>query len=236
MTVPAVDSDPSGSSGTFIAMIGDLVDSKRLDREERTDASNVLSGLLAKWNQDERTAAAFVISRGDEFEGLLRAPSMVSTVLWDVAFALPELEVRIGIGAGEIYTPLVASSSDEVDGPVYHAARAAIEAAAGTGHVGGDFRGFAPIWDSTLGALARALYAHRRGWTDAQRRVAGLLRDGWEQVRIAEKFGVTRQNISKHAAAASWSIHADLERALDDLVGHAWRAAGGAMPESVVPE
>ena len=219
-----------------IAIIGDLVDSKRLNRADRTAASAVLSGLLAKWNHDQRTAAAFVISRGDEFEGLIHDPTMVSTVLWDVAFDLPGLEVRIGVGVGEIYTPLVASSSDEVDGPVYHAARAAIEAAAAAGHVGGDFRGFGPIWDPALGAVARALYAHRLGWTDAQRRVAGLLRDDWEQVRIAEKLDVTRQNISKHAAAAQWPIHADLERALDDLVAYAWQAATGSVPESVVAD
>ncbi len=206
----------------YLAVIGDIVASKRLDRAARTGISSEIGDLIARWNIDPRVAAAFVVSRGDEFEGLLYAPAMLSTILWDLATALPDVDVRIGVGVGEIYTPLVPGTSDEVDGPAYHRARRAIETAASGGHLGGDFIGFGGQWDATLGAIARTLYAQRTGWTAAQRTVVRSLRAGQEQIRIAEQLGVTRQNISKHAAAAAWQIHADLEAAFADLLEAAW--------------
>ena len=211
----------------YIAVIGDLVGSKRLDRTQRTQIGTEIAALLSRWNKRPTVAAAFVVSRGDEFEGLLHNTEALPEILWELATELADIEVRLGIGVGEIFTPLPTNSSDEVDGPAYHRARQAIDAAGSTGHRGGDVIGFGSQWDEALGAIARALYAQRIGWTAAQRRVATLLRSGLEQSRIAEKLGVTRQNISKHASASGWVVHADLEKALTTLLELAWLEAQG---------
>lgn len=211
----------------YCAVIGDLVGSKQLDRARRVEASDQLTALLEQWNDRFDVAAPFVVSRGDEFEGLLHTTTHLPELLWDVA-ALDDVDVRLGFGIDEVFTDLPAATSDEVDGPAYHRARAAIDAAKASGHRGGDFDGFGPPWDGALGAIARRLYATRRDWTDSQREVAGLLRDGLEQVRIADKLGVTRQNISKHAAAAGWQLHADLDEALATLLAAAWQTTGSA--------
>lgn len=214
-----------GEQVRYLAVIGDIAGSRRFDRSARTEIGGDISSLIAHWNADSRVAAAFVVSRGDEFEGLLHAPEMFTTILWDLATVIPHVALRLGVGVGEIYTPLVPETSDEVDGPVYHRARRAIESAATAGHLGGDFVGFGEPWDSSLGAIARALYAQRAGWTAAQRTVAMSLHEGQEQIRIAEQLGVTRQNISKHASAAGWQVHADLEAAFADLLQSAWAVA-----------
>ena len=115
-------------------------------------------------------AAGFAIARGDEIEGLLKDASL----LWDIAHWLrhtfADVDWIIACARGPISTAL-ADTALEVDGPCFHAARAALEVAKGNRQVF-TLRGFTSGADA-LAAYYSALYW---SWTPRQRRQASAWR------------------------------------------------------------
>ena len=59
------------SKNIYVAIIGDIIDSKKI--KNRNEVQQKLKHVLSKINQsyDDIIAANFIISLGDEFQGLL---------------------------------------------------------------------------------------------------------------------------------------------------------------------
>ena len=65
------------ASQRYIAVIADMVRSRELPRSRRRDLQKHFSGLIATLNRDYRKAIAarFIITLGDEFQGILCLPA-----------------------------------------------------------------------------------------------------------------------------------------------------------------
>lgn len=201
-----------------VAVIGDLVGSKRLARARRSVVQTELEKLLDQLNRQfiSHILSKFVITTGDEFQGLLRSPEIVPDLLWSMRARLPDVPFRLGIGFGEIHTPL-REFAIGMDGPAFHEARKAINTAKEKGWLGGEFMGFGEDEDTILNGLARLLERHREGMTGSQRDVATRLRTGMKQVDVARDLGITPQAVSDHVRAMGWKTYEYGEAA--------WRAA-----------
>ena len=211
-------------TGRYIAVIGDMTGSRKLDRSLRTPLDGEVAALLRLWNKRPGVVSDFAMPHREEFVGLLGSYAALPEILWDVATVLPEAGAMVGIGVGDPGATLAGANLEPSGKAAYGRARTAIVAAGPRGPRGGYFQGFGDSWDDSLGAMARTLHRQRIGWTMAQRRVAAMLRSGLAQTRIADELGVSRQNISKHATAAGWAVHADLERAFARCLEKAWAA------------
>ncbi len=189
-------------SQRYIAVIADMVRSRDLSRSQRRILQKQFSSLIVTLNRDYRktTAAKFVITLGDEFQGILRSAASLPDIIWQLEQDFRQRELRVGIGFGTLDTPLQKYTLN-VDGPVLHAARAAIEEAKKAKALGGMFRGFAGL-DDILNGIARLLWFHRSRWTPAQRSIAGLLRQGMSQVEVAEKLKIAKQVVSRQVLAS----------------------------------
>ncbi len=215
------------ASQRYIAVIADMVRSRDLSRSQRRVLQKQFSGLMIRLNRDYRktTAAKFVITLGDEFQGILHSAASLPDLIWNLEQDFPERELRVGIGFGTLDTPLQKYALN-VDGPVLHAARAAIEEAKKAKALGGMFRGFADL-DDILNGIARLLWFHRSRWTPAQRSIAGLLREGRSQIEVAEKLEIAKQVVSRQvlasgcvpyiAAENAWRMI--LQKQVDPLLG-----------------
>ena len=167
----------------------------------------------------------FVITLGDEFQGLLNSATIIPDLLWRLEEDLPQREFRVGVGLGTLDTPLQRYAIN-IDGPALHVARAAINDAKRAKALGGVFRGFGEL-DDIMTGIGSLLWFQRSRWTASQRNIASLLREGMSQIEVAGKLGIKRQVVSRQvlasgcypyiAAESAWRMI--LEKQADPLLG-----------------
>ena len=191
-----------------IAVIADIVGSRRFRGAQRGAVQRRFDALVRQLNQrfHGKLLAPFVISRGDEFQGLLRGAGILPDMIWNLELWFTTADVRVGIGYGTLETP-PGSNVLQLDGPVLHRAREALDVAATTKRLGGVFRGFGEAGDPILNGIARLLHRQRERMSARQRGVLQHLREGSTQMAIAKKLGLTKQAISDHARAAGWEAY-----------------------------
>lgn len=189
-------------SPRYIAVIADMVRSRDLPPARRRLLQKRFSRLIDNLNQHHRKtlASKFIITLGDEFQGVLNSAGSIPDLIWHLEQDFPERELRVGIGFGTLDTPLQKYAIN-MDGPVLHLARAAIDYAKKTKTLGGIFRGFGEL-DDILNGLSGLLWFQRSRWTPAQRNIAGLLRKGMSQTQVAKKLRVSKQVVSRQVLAA----------------------------------
>lgn len=201
------------SSQRYVAVIVDMVKSRELAGSQRAAVQKHFQHLVDNLNKEYRhsLASKFAITLGDEFQGLLNTCTLVPDLIWHLEENFPDRNLRVGIGLGTLDT-LLQPFAINIDGPALHAAREAIEMAKKGDVLGGVFSGFGPP-DDVLNGLARLLRFQRANWTVAQRTIANLLRKAMSQSEVAERLGISRQVVSKQAAALGWVPYAAGEKA-----------------------
>jgi hypothetical protein len=189
-------------SQRYIAVIADMVGSRSVARPQRRALQQRFARVIASLNRDYRKtiASKFVITLGDEFQGLLNSAVAVPDLIWRLEQDLPQREFRVGIGLGALDTP-IQKVAINVDGPALHTARDAIEHAKKAKALGGVFRGFGEL-DDILNGVAGLLWFQRSRWTQPQRNIANLLRKGMSQTEVAEELGIKKQVVSRQVFAA----------------------------------
>lgn len=111
----------------YVAIIGDIVDSKKLtDRNVvQQKLKKVLEDINNKYSED--IASKFTITLGDEFQGLLKNRNSIMKIVFEIEMAMTPIQIRFGIGIGDISTDISFNNSSEIDGPAYHRARKMIK-------------------------------------------------------------------------------------------------------------
>ena len=211
-----------------IALIADMVKSRELLRAERADVQLSFSEFIDELNRRYRHAilARFVITLGDEFQGLLSEARILPDVLWDIHYKFQMRSLRVGVGYGLIDTS-IGRNAINIDGPALHHARNAIDFAKKEKLLGGVFSGFGEDYDSAFNGFARLLQHHRSRLKRQQRRVVELLRQSLTQTAIARELGVSRQAVSLYARAAGWEAYREGE--------NGWRALLSQISTGSVP-
>ena len=110
----------------YFAIIGDIIGSK--DLEDRAGVQRKLKNVLKGINQDYKAnlASNFSITLGDEFQGLLKTAENLMEIMDIIRFQMYPVELRFGVGIGEMRTDVIYENSMGSDGPAYWAAREAI--------------------------------------------------------------------------------------------------------------
>jgi hypothetical protein len=158
------------------------------------DAVATLSQPYEPW-----LAARLTLSAGDELQALLKGPAPAFDLAFDLADRLHPLDLRFGVGLGELATPL-RSTTASLSGRVFYEARDAVQTARRGGqHI--VFAGFGEL-SSTLNVLGDCALAIMGGWTSAQREsVRALLRHGSHQA-AAEALGRSRSTVTRNLQRA----------------------------------
>jgi hypothetical protein len=199
-------------SKTYFALIADAVQSRALPPARRARLQADLRASLSEFNRryQRDRAARFGVTQGDELQCLL-----VSTArIWDVAHAIrykfAEADWVIGCGRGAVTTPLGGTklTAPEVDGPCFHEARAAVEAAKRERLLFA-FRGFGAA-EGNLNGLASYYSALYWSWTRRQRQAAMSLRFFWDPVEAsltpAARLKVVPSAVSHLRRRMAWPL------------------------------
>jgi predicted XRE-type DNA-binding protein len=112
----------------LIAIIGDIVDSKKIPIDKRNLYQNKLKEVLSQINKryEEEICSNFIITLGDEFQGVINSATHLFNMIEMVEMAMDPIHLRFGIGVGPLLTQINREASIGADGPSYHRARKSI--------------------------------------------------------------------------------------------------------------
>jgi hypothetical protein len=161
----------------YVALIGDMVGSRSFAPADREEIQGRLRAVMAAANGDERyqadVEAGFVITTGDEFQGLLRdGADALRFARFVQDFMGEEARFRFGVGRGTLATREIPEKALGIDGPCFHNARDAIVRAK-RDDAACSVAGFG-VWDGILNVLMDNFYTPYGGLTAKQRKIYNL--------------------------------------------------------------
>jgi hypothetical protein len=190
-----------------------MVSSKKLSHEERRGAQELLRAALERVNLEnaDAVAARFLITLGDECQGLMLPSGDPVAAALGVIHALEPYKIRFAIGCGGMDTAIDPSAAIGADGPAFHNARRMIDRmktkrGARLRFALGDAEEEEEL--NTVAALCDRLAA---GWTSKQEElVYAMLRARLSGMRItqtelAELSGIGQSTVASQLAAAGCS-------------------------------
>jgi len=198
------------------AVIGDINGSRNLSRRARVQEK--FEGAIVRLNREYAKAIAsnFVLTIGDEFQGLLRSPSESVSCIRRFRELMEPVSFSFGVGVGGLSTPLKPERALGMDGEAFHRARAALTSAKHGGQLlAFDFPGPAmPLVNALVGLMEKQ-------WsrlTPRQREIAALLRKHKRQRTVARRLGISQPAVSKSASAADIAHLRQAETALQSFL------------------
>lgn len=190
----------------YIAIIGDIVNSRKSDDRYSTQKKlfDVLNEINTKYK--DSLASRFMITLGDEFQGLLKSGENIVEILEEIEYKLYPVKIRFGIGIGEIKTEIFYNPIGS-DGPAYYKARDAIEylkhSTLSDIYVITDNKNR----DALLNTVFSLLYTLKDKWTSKQRNVVHKAYKGKNQREIAEELGTTRSAVQQVLKRADYNSY-----------------------------
>ncbi len=215
----------------YIAVIGDIKGSKQSSNrsEIQKQLKSVLTDINIQYGED--VASKFVITLGDEFQGLLEQGSHIMDILTSIELRMYPVEIRFGIGVGKITTEINPEMSLGADGPAYYNAREAI-----TRLKEREKRSKSAISDTIiitegdvptellLNSLLSLLTVIKQGWTDRQLEVIkDYLEHRDNQLGVARRLGITQSSVQKSLSNANFYSYKEAVDAVTAAFTMLWR-------------
>ena len=190
-----------------IALIGDVVGSKELP--QRSAFQRRLGKVLAQTTDGAlHIASPYTITLGDEFQAVYRKADQLFADVFTILAEIHPVQARIALGVGALSTRINSAQALGMDGPAFHAARAALTALKENRRllrIGGQTGEIWNLADHVMNFISH----HVEGWSRNRLLViAGLLR-GLPVKQIEEGLQISRVAVYKNIRAA----------ALDEVVG-----------------
>ncbi|MFQ5648542.1 MAG: SatD family protein [bacterium] len=212
----------------YVAIIGDLVGSRAMAPDERNQVQKRFQVALDRVNvafKDE-LAALFLITAGDETQGILHRPDCSYEILRQIQFELWPARIVFGVGYGPMTTPLKEYAVG-ADGPAFYRARQALEQARAERKAYGKsirrevlFDSDESFKDEVVNALFLAISVLRGQWTQKQWQILRLVQQGATPSDISTSLAVPRSNISRTLHASYYREFERIVAALQSYLKH----------------
>lgn len=214
-------------NSAYIAIIGDIKNSKQL--ESRNEVQNNLQNILKEINikYEDDIASKFVITLGDEFQGLLSNGKNVMGIIEEIRRNLYPVEIRCGIGIGKMATTINPEMALGADGPAYYKAREAVEklkenekksktTAADIRLEWGEEK---KDQESLINTVFELTCVIEKSWTDRQREIIWDMQkhdDG--QTNAAKRLGIAQPTVQKALVKGHYYIYAKAMKDVNDIL------------------
>ena len=195
----------------------DIKGSKKLKNRAKVQSKilKMLNSLNKKFSSF--LIADFMMTLGDEFQGVLNTTSVILKVYKYIEKNLP-VGFYCGLGIGYIETQLRKKAS-EMDGSAFHNSREALKEAKkrDTELV---FKSHSEEIDFLLNSVMKLILHVKSKWTKKQRERISFFESG-ENIKlsdVAKKFQVSKQAISKMFRTAGWKDVINAEKLVKDYL------------------
>ncbi len=201
----------------YLAIIGDIRDSRQASdrvglQKDLERALDIVNRRLA-----DRLAAGFLMTLGDEFQGLLSSPPDLMDALVTLEDTLSFTAVRYGAGRGTLSTELKEQAVG-MDGPCFHHARSALGRSKERKR-SFTVEGFGDRQDAILNGMLGLIAALRSGWTKKQADIVARVRRAGTQKEVAMALGVSPSVVSEALSATHYAEVTEAERAVTGMIG-----------------
>lgn len=197
-----------------IVLMGDIVGSRKLDREQRyhlqEQLNEALRMLSAKYHGHLGTPMG--ILAGDAYRVVVDDPQVLPDLILGVAAACRPYKVKQAVGVGGTYTADV-HDPHLLDGPAFHNARDALDASEDIAFVG-----LGPRQDRVLTGLMSLLLHHQSGLKPQQWPVYELLIEGRSSKQIEAALGKSKQSVSQYKDRMGWSAFSRAREAMSEAI------------------
>lgn len=207
----------------YCAIIGDLINSKKLPTEDRAAIQEKLKTLLNGVNEKFSSflVSPFLMTLGDEFQGVLTAAKASLEIIDFLGQNLLEfpIHIRYGIGIGELSTNINREQALGDDGPAYHHARQGIEQLKKEG-----WTGF-PVSIQTgnndcalLRCYCRLLNEIAEAWSTPQRDCILNMEVAEEQLLVAHRLGIAPSSVSRSLRRGHYAAYHESKKTLGEYL------------------
>ncbi|MEJ2545499.1 MAG: SatD family protein [Calditrichaceae bacterium] len=167
-------------------IISDIIGSRKLNDRERHEWQLFLKSSIIQINEkfSSYIEAPFMITKGDEFQGVLKKIGSVHSIVMEFERLIFPLTMRFGVGHGVIQK-MGSKIPIEMDGPAFHRAQAALNVA--------------------------LIYAIKERWSDISYKRYWKYQECGTYERVAQEEGVSTQAVwdSLHNSHAMEVIQAE---------------------------
>jgi hypothetical protein len=202
----------------YTVIIADIKGSRKMRAYERYEWQLFLKSAIVQINEDcaDAIEAQFMITKGDEFQGVLKNLSDVHRIMIKFERLIFPLILRYGVGFGVIQK-MGSKIPIEMDGKAFHRANAALNKAKKKKYavyINTDNPGF----DLTVNAIYQLIYAIKGRWSETNFNRYWKYKEMGTYEKVAHQEGVSTQAVwdSLHNSNAIDVINA--ENALDDIL------------------
>lgn len=208
---------------TYIAIIGDMKGSKQIEERNvvQKQMQTVLNGINERYAPD--IASKFMITLGDEFQGLLFNGTKTMHILSEIEQGMYPVKVRFGVGIGKITTDINPEMAIGADGPGYYHARAAIDflkqnekrKQVNVSDVRFEAESGDPELLAMLNTILSLVSVIKRQWSNRQREVIwDMLIHQDNQTNVAERLEITQPTVQMTLAKGNYYAY---KEALDTI-------------------
>ncbi|MDV3426514.1 MAG: SatD family protein [Bacillota bacterium] len=216
------------SFNPYIAIIGDIKGSRKLEDRKVTQDKlvEVLNEINEKYKHD--ISSKFMITLGDEFQGLLNSGENVMSIIFDIEQKMYPVKIRFGVGIGEITTKINTEMAIGADGPGYYKARDAVKylkenemknkTNASNIRIGvdGDNENTAIMLNTILSLLT----AIKELWTDRQREIIwDMLAHQDGQKNAAVRLNITQSTVQKSLSYGKYYAYKEAIETIEKALG-----------------
>ncbi len=179
----------------YTVIISDIEASRKMQAYERHEWQLFLKSAIVQVNETfaEEIEAPFMITKGDEFQGVLKHIRDVNRVMMKFERLVFPLHLRYGVGYGSIQK-MGANIPIEMDGPAFHRANAALQFAKKKKTTVAVNTGSEPF-DLTVNMIYRLIYAIKKRWSKINYDRYWKYKDLGTYERVAKEEGVSTQAV-----------------------------------------
>lgn len=211
----------------YIAIIGDIKNSKELEnrRDTQIKLNSVLNNINAKYKSV--ISAKFMITLGDEFQGLLCRGDGALDIIEEIQRAMYPVKIRFGIGVGQITTEINAEMAIGADGPGYYKAREAIEMLKNSEYrnktqaanirieVEDDENSIAVMLNTIFSLMA----VIQDNWSRRQREIVWAYEQyGGSQLECAERLNISQSSVQRSLINSNYYAYKDAKETLNTVL------------------
>ncbi len=202
----------------FAALTADIIGSRKL--KDQGFSRNQIEKAISQLNtaREAFIVSKFCLLRGDEIQGVIFPPREAIVMVRYLRFYLRPVQIRVGIGIGDITTEIDKNNPWNMDGSSFHRAREALEEIKLSRHPATFINSLEEDFDYNLNVILALMDVISNRWTDGQ----------WEAIHAYEQMGtyqkasqvlkVRPQNVAKRCQSAHWKVFSEAEKHVQKLI------------------
>jgi hypothetical protein len=176
-------------------IISDIIGSRKLNDRERHEWQLFLKSAIVQINEkfSNYIEASFMITKGDEFQGVLKEINSVHSIVMEFERLIFPLTMRFGVGHGVIQK-MGSIIPIEMDGQAFHLAQAALNEAKKKKHVI-VIQTQNEYFNLQVNTIYQLIYAIKERWSDISYKRYWKYQECGTYERVAQEEGVSTQAV-----------------------------------------